>query len=137
MPDTEVPGIRLVHLSPETVGGLALHVMVLACQKNMELLALIQATYTTDWPGGKMHKFIQGVEKHFKLTLTTANVEKQVIKKENKLDRLALDWKNNPTAVWKKLALLTLKYELISPISDGNKKKWITKHALSGYNDTI
>ena len=85
-----------------------------------------------------MHTFIQGgVEKHFKLTLTTANVEKQVIKKENKLDRLTWEQNNNPTAVLKKLAFLTLKYELTSPISDGDKKKWITKHAPSGYNDTI
>ena len=33
--------------------------------------------------------------------------------------------------------MLTLKYKLTSPISDNNKKKWITKHAPSGYNDTI
>ena len=53
LPDTEVPGQGLHHLAAEIVAeqkhGVALHVMVvLACQKNMELLVLIQATYTTD-----------------------------------------------------------------------------------------
>ena len=98
---------------------------------------MIQGTYTTDWPGSKIHQFIRGVEKHFKLTLTTANVEKQEIKKENELDRLAWERNDNPNAIWKRLAALTLKYELTSPMSDQDRKKWITKHAPSGYNDTI
>ena len=86
MPDTEVPGPGLVHLADEVIAeqkhGLAMHVMVLVCQKNLELTALLQQTETTDWLGGEMHEFIKGVEKHFKLTVTTANKEKQEIKKE-------------------------------------------------------
>ena len=62
-----------------------------------------------------MHEFIQGVEKHFKLTLATVNVEKQEIKKENALDRLAWDRNDNPVGIWKKFASLTLTYELTSP----------------------
>ena len=93
LPDTEVPAAGTVYLAAAIVAekkhGLVLHVFVLACQKNMELSALLKATKTTDWPGGEMHEFIKGVEKHFKLTLTTANVEKQEIKKENTLDWLA------------------------------------------------
>ena len=141
LPDTEVPGPGLHHLADEVAAekkhGSAMHVMVLACQKNLELTALLQQTETTDWPGGEMHKFIKGVEKHFKLTVTTPNTEKQEIKKERELDKLAWERNNNLTAIWKKLALLTLKYKLTSPISDNDKKKWITKHAPSGYNDTI
>ena len=71
-----------------------------------------------------MHEFIRGVEKHFKLTVTTANAEKQEIKKERELDKLKWERNDNPTAIWKQLALLTLKYKLTSPISEADKKKW-------------
>ena len=37
----------------------------------------------------------------------------------------------------KKLAALTLQYELISLITKKDKKKWIVKHTPSGYDDTI
>ena len=76
LPDSEVPPTRTVHLADEVIAeqkhGLALHVMVLACQKNMKLTALIQKTETTDWPGGEMHEFIRGVAVSYThLTLPT------------------------------------------------------------------
>ena len=84
-----------------------------------------------------MHLFIRGVEKHFKLTMTTDNKEKQEIKKEEALDALLWPRNENPTNLWKKLASLGLMYKLTTPISSREKKKWIVKHAPTGYDDTL
>ena len=95
LPDTKEPGTGRNHLANEIIAvekhALCVHIMVLSCQKNKELVALLKATESEDWPGGEMHLFFfRGIEKHFKLTMTTANVLKQEIKKEEALD--ALSW---------------------------------------------
>ena len=84
-----------------------------------------------------MHLFIKGVEKHFKLTMTTDNKEKQEIKKLEALEALLWPRNENPTNLWKKLASLGLTYELTSPISNKEKKQWIQRNAPTGYNDTL
>ena len=75
---------------------MCMHIMVLACQKNKELVALLKDTKSGDWPGGQMHLFIRGVEEHFKLTMTTDNKEIQEIKKLEALEALVWARNDNP-----------------------------------------
>ena len=56
LPDTEVPPQGTIHLAAEVIAqdkhALCMHIMVLACQYNKELVALLKDTQSADWPGG-------------------------------------------------------------------------------------
>ena len=142
LPDTEIPPAGgPVHTPEQTIAvdkhSLALHVLVLACQKNLQLSAFLQATETTDWPGGEVHEFIVMIEKYFKLTITTNNQMKQEIKKEEMLEAIQWGRNENPQDIWRKMAALDLRFQITSPISETDKIKWIVKNAPTGYDDTI
>ena len=61
LPDTKEPGTGRNHLANEIIAvekhALCVHIMVLSCQKNKELVALLKATESEDWPGGEIHLF--------------------------------------------------------------------------------
>ena len=143
LPITGISGIggTTAHSTDEAAAvvqhNLALHVFVLACHKSVELTTLIQQTESTVWPGGEMHAFMNNIEKYFKLTLTSSNNMKQEIKKEGMLDDIKWPRSENPHKIWKRLAALSLRFKLTSPITENDKMKWISKHAPSGYSDVI
>mmetsp|Transcript_27747 Transcript_27747/g.29887 ORF Transcript_27747/g.29887 Transcript_27747/m.29887 type:complete len:165 (-) Transcript_27747:159-653(-) len=58
LPDYKEPGTGLNHLAAGINAvekhALCLHIMVLSCQKNKELVALLKATESEDWLGVKI-----------------------------------------------------------------------------------
>ena len=123
---TEVPVLGTCHTANEIVAvdkhWLAMHVFVLACQKNFELSALLQGTESTDWPGGEVHEYIKKIEKHFKLTITPSNILKLEIKKEQEMDDI--DWKRNtnPHTIWKAISIVSHKWKITPPVTEREKK---------------
>ena len=79
-----------------------------------------------------MHEFMLNIEKHFKLTITSANKMKQEIKKIELLDDLKFEKHENPQVIWKCLAALSLRSKMTSPITEKDKLMWISRHAPGG-----
>ena len=64
------------------------------------------------------------------------HVEKQK-KIEEAMD--AIEWEQNidPEEVWTVISEVSLMYNATSPIGEKERINWVTKHALSGYNQKI
>ena len=84
-----------------------------------------------------MNKIIKNIDKHNLKTATGDDPVKQQIKKEREMDAIAWNRNTNVEEIWKEIQRVAATYRTVSPLSDINKMKWVTKNAPKGYQNCI
>ena len=84
-----------------------------------------------------MHKIIKSINKHYLKTTTVDDPVKHQIKKEREIDAIGWNRNTNVEEVWKEIQRVAATYRTVSPLSDIDKIKWVTKNAPKGYQNCI